>query len=133
MLNDGSMYYQLPNVCIDTVAVTDKPCMTRILSRTITCRDDIFRARVRERDGKCVTTGTVNSKAYIDVSDFVVSRPHYFLSSAKNISRNTDFLGGLRKHDTGINSCQNGLLCSPISIRVWIVLISLLTQMTAIK
>ncbi|KAK9246943.1 hypothetical protein V1506DRAFT_447285, partial [Lipomyces tetrasporus] len=44
----------------DTIAVTEEPCISRILSRTITGRDDIFRARVRERDGKCVITGTVN-------------------------------------------------------------------------
>ncbi|KAK9249678.1 hypothetical protein V1507DRAFT_500394 [Lipomyces tetrasporus] len=46
----------------DTISITDEPCITRILSRTVTGSDDIFRARVRERDGKCVITGVVNTE-----------------------------------------------------------------------
>ncbi|KAK9250932.1 hypothetical protein V1507DRAFT_324602 [Lipomyces tetrasporus] len=51
------------NIFTDKIALTDEPCITRILSRTNTGRDEIFRARVRARDGKCVITGTVNINA----------------------------------------------------------------------
>ncbi|KAJ8100164.1 HNH endonuclease-domain-containing protein [Lipomyces tetrasporus] len=97
----------------DTVSVTDELCITRILSRTDPGRDDIFRARVRERDGKCVITGTVNTKAYRDVWTgfeaahiFPLSSEEYFVQNG--LSRwITNRMG---PHDTGINSCQNGLL-----------------------
>ncbi|KAK9372162.1 uncharacterized protein V1513DRAFT_453140 [Lipomyces chichibuensis] len=47
----------------DTIFITVEPCITRILSRTITGRDEFFRARVRERDRKCVITGIVYTEA----------------------------------------------------------------------
>ncbi|KAK9489826.1 HNH endonuclease-domain-containing protein [Lipomyces doorenjongii] len=97
----------------DTISITDEPCITRILSRTITGRDDIFRARVRERDGKCVITGTVNVRAQMDnwrgfeaAHIFPVSSEEYFVQNG--FSRwITNRMGG---HDTAINSSQNGLL-----------------------
>ncbi|KAJ8100511.1 hypothetical protein POJ06DRAFT_295476 [Lipomyces tetrasporus] len=48
----------------DAISITDEPWIARILSKTVTGRDDFFRARVRERDGKCVITGVVNAGAY---------------------------------------------------------------------
>ncbi|KAK9256754.1 hypothetical protein V1507DRAFT_449229 [Lipomyces tetrasporus] len=51
-------------VYVDTISITDEPWLTRILSKTITGRDDFFRARVRVTDGKCVITGVVNAGAY---------------------------------------------------------------------
>ncbi|KAK9323660.1 hypothetical protein V1517DRAFT_351953 [Lipomyces orientalis] len=65
------------------------PCIIRILSRTITGRDEAFRNQVRERDGKCVISGL-----------------EYFVQSGfiRWITNRMD------EHDTGINSRQNGLL-----------------------
>ncbi|KAK9327312.1 hypothetical protein V1520DRAFT_372136 [Lipomyces starkeyi] len=52
------------------IVITNEWYITRILSYTASSRDESFRQRVREREGKCV----------------------------------------IADHDTGINSCQNGLL-----------------------
>ncbi|KAK9485388.1 hypothetical protein V1527DRAFT_496707 [Lipomyces starkeyi] len=73
----------------DTITITDELCITRILSKTKTGRDETFRRRVRERDGKCVITGVVNT-----------GQSGFF----RWITNRMD------ERDTGINSCQNGLL-----------------------
>ncbi|KAK9365205.1 HNH endonuclease-domain-containing protein [Lipomyces kononenkoae] len=103
----------LARSCIDTVSITDEPCITRILSRIITGRDDIFRARVRERDGKCVITGIVNTKAYRDVWTGFEAAHIFPLSSEEYFVQNGFsrwITNRMNPHDTGINSCQNGLL-----------------------
>ncbi|KAK9489626.1 HNH endonuclease-domain-containing protein [Lipomyces doorenjongii] len=97
----------------DTIAITDELCITRILSRTITGRHDLFRARVRERDGKCVITGIVNNMAELDdwrgfeaAHIFPLSSEEYWLQNG--FSRWITNRKGER--DTWINSGQNGLL-----------------------
>ncbi|KAK9239235.1 hypothetical protein V1525DRAFT_339906, partial [Lipomyces kononenkoae] len=106
-------YDTRPNSRRDTISVTDEPCIIRILSRTITGRDDAFRNLVRERDGKCVITGLVNNQAYRDrwtgfeaTRIFPLSSEEYFVQNGfiRWITNRMD------EHDTGINSCQNGLL-----------------------
>ncbi|KAK9321853.1 HNH endonuclease-domain-containing protein [Lipomyces orientalis] len=96
-----------------TIFITDEPCITRILSRTITGRDDFFRARVRERDGKCVITGIVNTEA--DVNEWRgFHTAHIFPLSSEEYWVQNGFSRWITNragdHDTGINSCQNGLL-----------------------
>ncbi|KAK9357431.1 HNH endonuclease-domain-containing protein [Lipomyces starkeyi] len=97
----------------DTIAITDEQCITRILSKTKTSRDESFRARVRARDGKCVITGTVNSNAPINVWQGFEAAHIFPLSSEEYWVQNgfsrwiTNRTG---ERDTGINSCQNGLL-----------------------
>ncbi|KAK9242596.1 hypothetical protein V1506DRAFT_568936 [Lipomyces tetrasporus] len=87
----------------DTISITDEVCITRILSRIITGRDDAFRSQVRERDGKCVITGLVNTQAYrYSWTGFQVT--HIFPLSSEEYFAEAD------ERDTGINSCQNGLL-----------------------
>ncbi|KAK9427447.1 hypothetical protein V1505DRAFT_417501 [Lipomyces doorenjongii] len=79
-----------------TIFITDEPCITRILSRTTTGRDDFFRARVRERDGKGFHAGHI----------FPLASEEYWVQNGFSrwiTNRRGD-------HDTGINSCQNGLL-----------------------
>ncbi|KAK9316877.1 hypothetical protein V1522DRAFT_434347 [Lipomyces starkeyi] len=97
----------------DTISITDEPCITRVLSRTITGRDEAIRAQVREKDGKCVITGVVNTQAYrnrwtaFQVAHSVpLSSEDYFVQSgfSRRITNRKD------ERDTGINSCQNGLL-----------------------
>ncbi|KAK9427205.1 hypothetical protein V1505DRAFT_417633 [Lipomyces doorenjongii] len=87
----------------DKVSITDEPCIIRILSRTITGRDDIFRPRIRERDGKDYLD---DWRSFEAAHIFPVSSEEYFLQ--KGYSRWTTNRIGRR--DTGINSCQNGLL-----------------------
>ncbi|KAK9234982.1 hypothetical protein V1525DRAFT_349180 [Lipomyces kononenkoae] len=86
-----------PCSCRVKIALNDEPCITRILSRTITGRDDLFRARVRERDGKCVITG-------VDI--LPLSSEGYWIQKGYT-KWITNRVG---ERDTGINSSQNGLL-----------------------
>ncbi|KAK9242816.1 hypothetical protein V1506DRAFT_555841 [Lipomyces tetrasporus] len=88
------------------IPITDETSITRILSRTIT-------ARVRERDGKCVITGVVNTEAYLNdwvgfeaVHIFPLSSEVYWIQKGYS-SWLTNRVG---KRDTGINSSQNGML-----------------------
>ncbi|KAK9240835.1 HNH endonuclease-domain-containing protein [Lipomyces kononenkoae] len=97
----------------DTVSLTRETCIARVLSRTITGRDDAFRQLVSERDGKCVVTGLVNTQAYRnDWTSFhaahiiPLSSEEYFVQSG--FSR--CITNKANERDTGINSCQNGLL-----------------------
>ncbi|KAK9242260.1 HNH endonuclease-domain-containing protein [Lipomyces tetrasporus] len=97
----------------DTISITDEPCVIRIISQSSTGRDSRFRTEVRKRDGKCVITGTVNIRAEGDnwssfhaAHVFPLSSEDYWLQSG--FSRwITNRIG---ERDTGINSCQNGLL-----------------------
>ncbi|KAK9427202.1 HNH endonuclease-domain-containing protein [Lipomyces doorenjongii] len=96
-----------------TIFITDELCITRVPSSTVTGRDDRFRQSVRERDGKCVITGVINTDADVDdwggfeaAHIFPLSGEEYFISSG--FSRWITNKEG--EHDTGINSCQNGLL-----------------------
>ncbi|KAK9311259.1 hypothetical protein V1524DRAFT_371473 [Lipomyces starkeyi] len=96
----------------DSINITDELCITRILSKTKTGRDESFRARVRERDGRCVITGTVNANAPINVwrgfeavHIFPLSSEEYWVQMG--FSR---WITNRGERDTGINSCQNGLL-----------------------
>ncbi|KAK9235709.1 HNH endonuclease-domain-containing protein [Lipomyces kononenkoae] len=96
-----------------TISLTRETCITRVLSRTRTGRDDAFRQLVRERDGKCVITGLVNTEAYRNdwtsfhaCHIFPISFEEYFVQKGFSgcITNRAD------ERDTGINSCQNGLL-----------------------
>ncbi|KAK9258351.1 HNH endonuclease-domain-containing protein [Lipomyces tetrasporus] len=108
-----SLHVATTQMYIGTIFITHEPCVTRILSRTTTGRDDFFRARVRERDGKCVITGTVNTEADVNqwrgfhaAHIFPLSSEEYWVQNG--FSRwITNRMGD---HDTGITSCQNGLL-----------------------
>ncbi|KAK9375624.1 uncharacterized protein V1513DRAFT_463755 [Lipomyces chichibuensis] len=83
------LYVAATEMYIGAMSITDEPCITRILSRTITGRDDLFRARVRERDGKCVITGIVNTEADVNEwSGFHVA--HIFPRSSEDIHEKFD-------------------------------------------
>ncbi|KAK9358948.1 hypothetical protein V1504DRAFT_459564 [Lipomyces starkeyi] len=84
----------------DTICITDEPCIIRIISQSSTGRDTTFRTQVRERDGKD------NWSTFHAAHIFPLSSEDYFVQSG--FSRwNTNRIG---ERDTGINSCQNGLL-----------------------
>ncbi|KAK9238089.1 HNH endonuclease-domain-containing protein [Lipomyces kononenkoae] len=96
-----------------TIAITDEPCITRTLSKSLTGRDDNFRTQVRARDGKCVITGAINGNARINIwrgyeaaHIFPLSSEEYWLQRGFSqwiTNRKGD-------SDTGISSSQNGLL-----------------------
>ncbi|KAK9358818.1 HNH endonuclease-domain-containing protein [Lipomyces starkeyi] len=97
----------------DAISITDEPCILRIISQSSTGRDYIFRTQVRERDGKCVITGTVNRRADRDnwsgfhaAHIFPLSSEDYFVQ----FGYSRWITNRIGERDTGINSCQNGLL-----------------------
>ncbi|ODQ69627.1 hypothetical protein LIPSTDRAFT_75893 [Lipomyces starkeyi NRRL Y-11557] len=74
------------------ILITNEWCITRVLSYTASGRDELFRRRVRERDGKCVITGVVNPKMKVDVNDWsTFHRPHL-----PTVGRTMVILGGLQ-------------------------------------
>ncbi|KAK9359437.1 hypothetical protein V1504DRAFT_492974 [Lipomyces starkeyi] len=96
----------------DKITITDELCITRILSKTETGREESFRTQVRERDGKCVITGTVNVNAPINVwrgfeaaHIFPLSSEGYWVQDGFSL-----WITNKGERETGINSCQNGLL-----------------------
>ncbi|KAK9366290.1 hypothetical protein V1509DRAFT_294463 [Lipomyces kononenkoae] len=97
------------------ISVTDELCITRVLSHSTTGRNEAFRKQVRERDRKCVITGLANTERNIADDDWSVyhaaqivplSAEEYFI--ANNFSR--WITNRTREDETGINSCQNGIL-----------------------
>ncbi|KAK9327574.1 HNH endonuclease-domain-containing protein [Lipomyces starkeyi] len=96
-----------------TISVTDARCITRAYTRTNSRRDRPFRGQVRERDGKCVITGNVNLAAHRNYwSGFEAA--HIFPLSEEKFFKRLNFPQLITiksgETDTGINSCQNGLL-----------------------
>ncbi|KAK9247039.1 hypothetical protein V1506DRAFT_552663 [Lipomyces tetrasporus] len=80
------------------IVVTDEPCILRVYSGTSTQRLEEFRSQVRARDGKlpsssCFPTFARNSFRQSGLSEFITNRTG--------------------EEDSGINSCQNGLLMQP--------------------
>ncbi|KAK9234188.1 HNH endonuclease-domain-containing protein [Lipomyces kononenkoae] len=95
-----------------SISITDEPCITRVLSRSVSGRQDRFRNEVRERDGKCVITGVMNPDA--DVGHWrTFEAAHIFPVSKEEEFRSQGFSRWITDREggsTGINSCQNGLL-----------------------
>ncbi|KAK9235306.1 HNH endonuclease-domain-containing protein [Lipomyces kononenkoae] len=107
------IYDLKPDSPVGVISVTDEPCILRVLSHTESGRDRQFRQMVRERDGKCVITGLVNTDA--DIGDWTIfETAHIFPLSHGEYFRNQGFSRWVTnkrsQDDTGINSCQNGLL-----------------------
>ncbi|KAK9349706.1 HNH endonuclease-domain-containing protein [Lipomyces doorenjongii] len=102
-----------PNSHGGVISITDESCITRVLSRTVSGRDEKFRKQVRERDGRCVITGVVNSDA--DIGHWRGwEAAHIFPVSKEGDFRNQGLSRWITNREeegaTGINSCQNGLL-----------------------
>ncbi|KAK9489554.1 HNH endonuclease-domain-containing protein [Lipomyces doorenjongii] len=96
----------------DTIFITDEPWIMRIISQSSTGRDNTFRTEVCKRDGKCVITGTINRRANRDNwTGFHAA--HIFPLSSEDFWVQSGFsrwITNKGERDTGINSCQNGLL-----------------------
>ncbi|KAK9482525.1 hypothetical protein V1527DRAFT_522000 [Lipomyces starkeyi] len=98
-----------------SIFITNEWCITRVLSYTVSGRDELFRRRVRERDGKCVITCVVNTKRKVDVNDWsTFHTAHIFPLSGEQLFIQNGYPRWITnredEHDTGINSCQNRLL-----------------------
>ncbi|KAK9317226.1 hypothetical protein V1522DRAFT_438706 [Lipomyces starkeyi] len=82
-------YLVIADLEIGTISITYEPCITRVFSSKESARTEKFRNQVRKRDGKCVAgTGQL----------FVDSGLHCWITNREG------------KSDSGIHSCQNGLL-----------------------
>ncbi|KAK9373310.1 HNH endonuclease-domain-containing protein [Lipomyces chichibuensis] len=96
------------------ITVTDERSIARVLSRSVsTRRNRNFREQVRKRDGTCVITGLDNPVAFInDWTSFEAA--HIFPLSHEELFRSLNYpqfvTNKSDETDTGINSCQNGLL-----------------------
>ncbi|KAK9312805.1 HNH endonuclease-domain-containing protein [Lipomyces starkeyi] len=90
----------------------DEPWIMRIISQSFTGRENTFWTEVRKRDGKCVITGTINRRANRDNwTGFHAA--HIFPLSSEDYCVQSGFsrwITNKGERDTGINSCQNGLL-----------------------
>ncbi|KAK9354924.1 HNH endonuclease-domain-containing protein [Lipomyces doorenjongii] len=96
------------------IFITNEYCITRVLSHTVSGRDEAFRRPVRERDGMCVITGVVNPQSRVDVDNWrTYHAAHIFPLSAESWFITNGFSRWITdrgEQSSGINSCQNGLL-----------------------
>ena len=97
-----------------TLSITDEVPVTRIISHTVTGRENTFRAAVRERDKKCVITGLTNSMRNIARNEWDRFEAAYVFPLASeslfihgNLSR---WITLRAPTESGINSVQNALL-----------------------
>lgn len=94
--------------------MSDEPWVARVISHSISGRENSFRDGVRARDGKCVVSGTVNTRAAWDIWSgfqacyvFPLEKENLWIED--NYSRWITYLDdmvGVSK----IHSVQNGLL-----------------------
>jgi hypothetical protein len=97
------------------IFITNAYCMTRILSLTVSGRDEKFRRRVGARDGKCVITGVANPQSRVDEDNWsIYHATHIFPLSGEEWFIANGFSRWITykqdENDSPINSCQNGLL-----------------------
>ncbi|KAK9361339.1 hypothetical protein V1504DRAFT_432917 [Lipomyces starkeyi] len=101
------------NIPGGTISITDELCIERLISSTASGRTEKFRNQVRERDGKCVITGTVKTMLYGN-RWFGFEAAHVFPLYLEQLFVDSKFSRWITnregEHDSGINSCQNGLL-----------------------
>ncbi|KAK9237153.1 HNH endonuclease [Lipomyces kononenkoae] len=100
--------------CNGTIELTNEPWVQRILSHSVSGREDSLRDGLRVRDGKCVLSGFPNLNA--DIGDWSPFEGAHIFPLEKegiwikhNFGRwitDIDYTNGVSK----INSCQNGLL-----------------------
>ncbi|CCX12136.1 Similar to hypothetical protein CPC735_035660 [Coccidioides posadasii C735 delta SOWgp]; acc. no. XP_003071005 [Pyronema omphalodes CBS 100304] len=50
--------------CDSPIEVSNEPWVHRLISHNLSGREDAFRDGIRSRDGKCVISGLVNSRAF---------------------------------------------------------------------
>ncbi|KAK9350669.1 hypothetical protein V1523DRAFT_419118 [Lipomyces doorenjongii] len=68
------------------ILITNESCITRVLSYTVSSRDELFRRRVRERDSRCVITGVANPQRLVDADDWsIYHATHIFPLSAEQL------------------------------------------------
>ena len=98
------------------IQITNEIVLTRASSHTVSGRDDRFRQEVRARDGGCVVTHIMNPDGEYDrwngfeaAHIFPLAYESHLIS--QGLSRWITNKRG--DSDTGINSCQNGLLLQP--------------------
>jgi len=100
--------------CGGRITVTDEQWEMRLLSHSVSGRDNNFRDGIRARDGKCVISGEVNDDA--DINDWTgFESAHVFPLKSESIWIANNYARWITDMDNTvgdikINSCQNGLL-----------------------
>ena len=85
--------------------------MHRLITHSISGREDAFREGIRARDGKCVISGLVNRRAPKEWTGFEAA--HIFPLESESYWIAQDYGRWIRDVTPGvakINSCQNGFL-----------------------
>ncbi|KAH0548613.1 hypothetical protein GP486_007843 [Trichoglossum hirsutum] len=99
--------------CDDQIHVSNEPWLHRVISHSVSGREDGFRDGIRARDRKCVISGVVNTRSAGNWTSFEAA--HIFPLELENLwiefnyGRWVDDIdddAGISK----INSCQNGFL-----------------------
>jgi hypothetical protein len=98
---------------LDQIHVSNEIWLHRVISHSVSGRDDRFRDGVRARDGRCVISGTRNKSTAGNWSPFEAS--HVFPLELESLWIQFDYGRWVDDIDDGagiskINSCQNGLL-----------------------
>jgi hypothetical protein len=98
---------------LDQIHVSNEAWLHRVISHSVSGREDGFRDGIRARDGKCVVSGVVNTRSAGNWTAFEAA--HIFPLELENLwiefnyGRWVDDIdddAGISK----INSCQNGFL-----------------------
>ena len=103
----------LSDSMIEIIQITNEPVLTRASSHSISGRDDRFRQEVRARDGGCVVTLMMNpNREYDRWTPFEAAHifPLAYESQFTSQGLSRWITNKRGDSDTGINSCQNGLL-----------------------
>jgi HNH endonuclease len=101
-------------IYLGPITVSDKPWLARLISYSLSNREDGFRDGVRARDRKCVITGNPNNLAQYGRWD-MFQATHIFPMHLENLWIQFDYGRWITNMDgvtgaTKMNSVQNGLL-----------------------
>ncbi|KAF8424373.1 hypothetical protein EV426DRAFT_574034 [Tirmania nivea] len=102
--------------CDGVIQVINELCLHRIGSFSVSRRDEAFHKGILARDGKCVISGMVHTRAPFKSTDFVAT--HIFPLQAENVWIELGYGRCITDMDNAvgktskINSCQNGILLS---------------------
>ncbi|KAG0632732.1 hypothetical protein HOY80DRAFT_995833 [Tuber brumale] len=99
--------------CDSPVQLSDEPWIHRVISYKVSGREDAFRDGIRERDGRCVISGVINTSAPFQWASFEAA--HVFPLGSENLWIDWDYGQYITDMDdtvgvSKINSCQNGFM-----------------------
>lgn len=111
-----NLHRQITHCALGSIKLTDESWVARLLTYSMSSREDIFRTGVRERDRKCVVMSEVNDAVDFGIWDGYHAA-HIFPLHCKNLWQQFGYSRWITDMDdtngvSKINSPQNGLLMS---------------------